>query len=111
MLHSNKPTHTDTWLARIRFSTTRVKENPTHVIGFNEPDVCANGASGSCISVDAAVTAWNKFMEPTKDFKNHMYLGSPSVTNSRRAGEGLNWLKEFMDKCDDCHVDIICVHW
>jgi hypothetical protein len=70
-----------------------------------------NGGGGTCIAVDAAVTAWKKFMDPAKTFKERMFLGSPAVTNSDAPGEGLDWLKSFMDKCNDCKVDFICVHW
>jgi len=50
-------------------------------------------------------------MDPAKKFKDLMYLGSPAVSNSEGVGEGLAWLKTFMDKCDDCDIDFICVHW
>lgn len=50
-------------------------------------------------------------MDPAKKFKELMYLGSPAVSNSGNPGEGLDWLREFMDQCDGCNVDFICVHW
>ncbi|KAF2818788.1 hypothetical protein CC86DRAFT_460919 [Ophiobolus disseminans] len=111
MLRSNDPSHTGPWLDRVKRSADFIKENPTHLLGFNDPDICANGASGSCMSVDDAVTTWKKFMQPAKEYKPPMYFGSPAVTNSGGANEGLNWLKKFMNQCNDCKVDFICVHW
>jgi hypothetical protein len=49
-------------------------------------------------------------MEPTKNMKDLMYLGSPAVTNGG-PGMGLDWLADFLKQCDGCSIDFICVHW
>jgi hypothetical protein len=49
-------------------------------------------------------------MQPAKSLKDKMYLGSPAVTNGAN-GMGLDWLKAFMEQCDGCDIDFICIHW
>lgn len=63
------------------------------------------------MSVADAVAAWRKFMQPAKEAKEKMYLGSPAVTNSGSANMGLNWLRSFLSACHDCSIDFICIHW
>lgn len=41
-----------------------------------------------------------------------MYLGSPAVTNAPDTPTtGLGWLRSFLEKCSDCDVDFIAIHW
>jgi hypothetical protein len=60
--------------------------------------------------VSSAVAAWKEHMQPAKQLKEKMYLGSPAVTNGVN-GMGLDWLKDFMNQCDGCSIDFICLHW
>jgi hypothetical protein len=62
------------------------------------------------MSVEDAVEAWWQHMEPAKPIKERMYLGSPSVTNGGQ-GMGLEWLSKFLNACNGCNVDFICIHW
>jgi len=111
MLHSGSDAHTAPWLERVKRSAQIIVENPTHLLGFNEPDMCDSGAGGSCMDVEKAVAKWKEFMEPAKAFKPPMYFGSPAVTNASGSKQGLNWLRAFMEQCSDCKVDFICIHW
>ena len=63
---------------------------------------------GVCMSVDAAVGAWKQWMEPQRNLKPKLYLGSPAVTNGQH---GLPWLVNFLVSCDGCHIDFINIHW
>lgn len=40
MLHSNHPDHTGKWAAAVERSARAQPDNPTHLLGFNEPDNC-----------------------------------------------------------------------
>lgn len=62
------------------------------------------------MSIDSAVAAWRAYMQPAKDLKEKMYLGSPAVTNGAN-GQGLDWLRDFISACKDCSIDFICIHW
>lgn len=57
-----------------------------------------------------AVGAWLRYMEPAKNLKEKMYLGSPAVTNGG-GNQGLAYLRAFLDQCKGCNIDFICVHW
>ncbi|KAH8707066.1 glycosyl hydrolase catalytic core-domain-containing protein [Phaeosphaeriaceae sp. PMI808] len=111
MLHSNRPDHTGPWKRNVEAAVSVVRESPTHLLGFNEPDMCQPGGGGSCMSVQEAVDTWQKHMEPLKSLKPKMYFGSPAVTNSGGSNEGLEWLRKFLEQCHDCKVDFICIHW
>jgi hypothetical protein len=63
------------------------------------------------MSVSDAVAAWRQHMDPTKNMKPLMYLGSPAVTNGGGPGMGLDWLADFLKECDGCSIDFICIHW
>jgi hypothetical protein len=62
------------------------------------------------MTVPVAVDVWKQYMEPAKALKQLMYLGSPAVTNGADP-MGLTWLSKFLDGCDGCHIDFICIHW
>ncbi|KAL5114957.1 hypothetical protein ACEQ8H_007129 [Pleosporales sp. CAS-2024a] len=110
MLWGNGGGSTSKWWDAVNHAAGVIKDNPTHLLGFNEPDNCAPGAGGSCISVKDAVTAWKQHMEPAKALKDKMYLGSPAVTNGIN-GMGLDWLRSFISACQGCNIDFICIHW
>ncbi|KAK7062565.1 hypothetical protein VNI00_000053 [Paramarasmius palmivorus] len=72
------------------------------VLAFNEPDL----PSQSNVSPDQAVRTWKEHIQPLK--QKGVRLGSPGISS---APSGKSWLKEFLDKCHDCNVDFIAVHW
>lgn len=60
------------------------------------------------MSANTAADAWKQWMEPQRELKAKMYLGSPAVTNGQH---GLPWLESFLILCDGCHIDFINIHW
>ncbi|QDQ84552.1 glycosyl hydrolase [Paraburkholderia megapolitana] len=58
---------------------------------FNEPD----NAGQANISVGDAVKSWSNIATAANNTGTQ--LASPSVTNSTNPGEGLDWLKQFMN--------------
>lgn len=75
----------------------------THLLAFNEPDHHEQA------NIDPATCAagYKKHMQP---FAGKAKLGAPGVTNGGGA-MGLNYLKSFMDLCDDCTIDFVPIHW
>ncbi|CAO1615351.1 unnamed protein product [Parajaminaea phylloscopi] len=104
MLWSNAGDLTAAWAANVEKMRAAGSK---HVIAFNEPDLCVDGAGSSCMSIADAVTAWKTYMEP---LKGTMLLGAPAVTNSGPPG-GVTWLSQFMGNCTGCHFDFIPLHW
>ncbi|KAH8929586.1 glycoside hydrolase family 128 protein [Atractiella rhizophila] len=67
---------------------------------LNEPDI--NG-----ISPASAATWYKKNITPLKVAK-----AFPAVTNSNAAGQGLNWLRQFISACNGkCPAKWINLHW
>ncbi|KAK5725462.1 hypothetical protein LTR15_003648 [Elasticomyces elasticus] len=80
--------------------------NITYVLGFNEPDGCANG--GSCVDAQTAAQTWIREIEPLKK-EYGVKLGAPAVTGSPN---GFVWLQNFFTACaGKCSADFIPVHW
>jgi hypothetical protein len=40
MLHNNRPDRTGRWLDDVKAAAGVIRGNPTHLLGFNEPDNC-----------------------------------------------------------------------
>lgn len=57
---------------------------------------------------DYAAHLWRELMEP---YAGRVRLGSPAVSNSEDPGKGLNWLSSFLERCTDCRIDFIAIHW
>lgn len=74
------------------------KKNSVHVLGFNEPDK----EDQANMTVDEALAQWPELL------RSGLRLGSPCPSDG-----GLNWLYEFMDRCDEMNyrVDFVAVHW
>ena len=70
-----------------------------HLLAFNEPD----RPDQSHMSVSEAVARWKQYMEP---FAGHAQLGAPAVSNA-----GFDWINQFLQQCDGCHIDFVPVHW
>ena len=81
------------------FSVIESRKYSTHVLGFNEPD---NQNDDGPMTVDECVAMWPMFM------KSGLRLGSLAPTDG-----GLNYLYEFMDKCDalNYRVDFVALHF
>jgi len=66
------------------------------VLGFNEPDM-GRDVGGSNMTPARAAELWKRMIEPLKG--DGLKLGAPAVAGSAL---GKAWLKEFVDKCDNC---------
>jgi hypothetical protein len=74
------------------------------IMGFNEP----NQVGQSDISVSEAISLWQQHIEPLATGEGAMRTVSPAVTS---APDGIEWMKEFVNGCDGCHIDVIALHW
>lgn len=97
MLWGLQDYHTNRWFDNAWYWLN--KGGSGHLLGFNEPD---RGDQAS-MTPDQAVAGWKRYMEP---FAGHAQLGAPAVSNG-----GFNWIKEFLQKCNGCHIDFVPVHW
>lgn len=77
------------------------------LIGFNEPD----SATQANLGVSDAISLYYQYLVPLKTSGKISQLGTPAVTNSWNAGEGLNWLSSFVSGCTGCYLDFAVVHW
>lgn len=104
MLWGDLPVHTANWH---NDAEAAISKGSKAMLSFNEPDMPsqANMAPG------AAAAAHAKYFAP---YKGRAQIGSPAVSNSGQAGQGISWLKDFMTACNadsNCHVDFCAVHW
>ncbi|CCG83457.1 Putative uncharacterized protein [Taphrina deformans PYCC 5710] len=77
------------------------------LIGFNEPD----STTQSNIGVSEAISLYKQYLVPLKASGKVSQLGTPAVTNSWNAGQGLNYLSSFVSGCTNCNLDFAVVHW
>ena len=70
-----------------------------HLLAFNEPD----HPEQASLTPQQAADGFRKYLTP---FKDRAEIGSPAVTNG-----GYDWLKQFLNLCQDCGVEFIAVHW
>lgn len=105
LLHSNQDWCTAGWFENV--ANARKKYKVSHVLSFNEPDQVGGG--GTNMDVDTAVATHKKFIQPLAS--QGLRIGSPAVTNGNEPGKGINWLKEFMNKCTGCQIDVAVMHY
>lgn len=82
------------------------QKNYKYLLGYNEPDM-GGDVGGSNMSVDTALSNWNKFVGVTD------YLGAPAPALSPSWGEGNEggaWFRSFMDQVDQDTIDFIPLH-
>lgn len=104
MLWGDLPVHTTNW---DQDAEAAIANGAKHFFSFNEPDM----PSQANMSPAAAAAAHAKYMSK---YSGKVQVGAPSVSNSGQAGQGLDWLKQFMTACastDGCEVDFCNVHW
>ncbi|KAJ6785074.1 hypothetical protein PWT90_08528 [Aphanocladium album] len=97
MLHSLHDGHQRVWRDRVNKWLDR---GTGHLLGFNEPE---QGGGQADMSVGDAVNAWREWMEP---FAGRARLGAPAVSN-----DGWDWITQFLNQCQGCHIDFIPIHW
>ncbi|MFT7231837.1 MAG: beta-glucanase (GH16 family) [Cyclobacteriaceae bacterium] len=82
-----------------------LKENVTHIMGFNESDNCddQSGQFGNLCQINVAVPL----------FENLMGTGLRLVSPSPRENGPFGWLSDFRDLADqtDVRMDVVGVHW
>ncbi|KAF6842320.1 hypothetical protein CMUS01_03211 [Colletotrichum musicola] len=96
--------HTSRWNEN---ADKAIENGSTHILSFNECDL-----SSQCnLDAQSAATQHVKWMNPyaSKNIK----IGSPAITNSNIAGQGLDWLKAWVESCNTagCHYDFCVTHW
>ncbi|KAI8293176.1 Alkali-sensitive linkage protein 1 [Colletotrichum sp. SAR11_240] len=103
MLWGPIDTHTARWTAN---ADAAIKAGSTHILSFNEPDLPAQAN----LDAATAATAHVKYMNP---YSGKVKIGSPAITNSNIAGQGLDWLKAWVSACDTagCAYDFCVTHW
>lgn len=97
MLHSLHDNHQWVWRDRVN---KWLGQGTRHLLGFNEPEQPWPQAA---MSVGDAVNAWREFMEP---YAGSARLGAPAVSN-----DGWDWINQFLNECQGCHIDFIPIHW
>lgn len=75
-----------------------------YVLGFNEPDIPGQ----SHLAPGDAAQTFKTALTPLSGKKS---LGTPGVSSSESPGQGLSWMSEFLDKCSDCKINFLVVHW
>ncbi|PNH60838.1 hypothetical protein VD0002_g6856 [Verticillium dahliae] len=95
--------HLQRWEQNVASS---IKAGSTHILSFNECDMPSQCNLDASSAADAHIKHVNPFSKQVK-------IGSPAVTNSNIPGQGLDWLKAWVDACDakGCVYDFCVVHW
>ncbi len=74
------------------------------LLSFNEPDL------GEQANLSPQVAA-QKHIELMNPFKGKALIGSPAITNSGAANQGIDWLKQWFTACGgNCAVDFVNIH-
>lgn len=87
---------------------TAISNGATHVLSFNEPDFPeqANIAPAQAAQLHIANVG---------SLSGKVKVGSPAITNSNIAGQGLDWMKSFLAACggasNNCKIDFLAFHW
>lgn len=59
--------------------------------------------------IDEAVAAYREHLSPLHD--QGFRVGAPAVTNGQGFELGNDWLFKFIQRCTDCNIDFIPIHW
>ncbi|PFH60936.1 hypothetical protein XA68_18556 [Ophiocordyceps unilateralis] len=105
MLWGNKPEFTKNWHSDAQKA---VDNGAKAMFSFNEPD----NAGQANMSPQQAAELHVQYMNP---WGGKALIGSPAITNSGQAGQGIEWLGSFVKACDNmqekCRIDFCVVHW
>ncbi|KAK0386562.1 hypothetical protein NLU13_6397 [Sarocladium strictum] len=86
-------------------ATDGIAQGAKALFSFNEPDI----VSQSNLSPAQAAQDFQTFMNP---FSGKALIGAPAVSNSNLAGQGLDWLQQFVTTCNGlCKYDFCNLHW
>ncbi|KAB5585804.1 glycosyl hydrolase catalytic core-domain-containing protein [Coniochaeta sp. 2T2.1] len=102
MLWSPGELHEPTWNAN---ANKAIAAGSKVLLSFNEPD-----NSGQANMLPAAAAAEHqRLMNP---FAGKAQISTPAITNSGNPGEGVDWLRQWLEKCaGQCHFDYVAMHW
>ncbi|KAK3946165.1 glycosyl hydrolase catalytic core-domain-containing protein [Diplogelasinospora grovesii] len=90
-----------TWAANAQ---TAIDAGSKCLVSFNEPDNVGQAA----MTPAAAAASHIELMNP---FASKARIGTPAITNSNIAGEGIDWLKAFFSACNGkCAADFTPIH-
>ncbi|KAM0329130.1 hypothetical protein ACHAQA_004426 [Verticillium albo-atrum] len=103
MLWGPIDTHTQRWEEN---ANKAIEAGSTHILSFNECDM----PSQCNLDASAAADAHIQYVNP---YSEKVQIGAPAVTNSNIGGQGLDWLKAWVEACDakGCKYDFCVVHW
>lgn len=103
MLWGPSDDHTKNWDSD---ASNAISSGSKALFSFNEPD----NKGQSDMTPGQAADAFVKYMNP---YSGKALVGAPSITNSNQAGEGLEWLTQFVSSCESagCKYDFCNVHW
>ena len=79
--------------------------SPKTIFSFNEPD----NAGQANLDVSTCVSDFGTYISPHAG--GDIEIVAPAVTNSQTPGQGLDYLDQFLSKCDGCQIDAINLHW
>ncbi|KAF3004389.1 hypothetical protein E8E13_010075 [Curvularia kusanoi] len=105
ILWSVDASHTYRWGDDVAAAAKHDLDSPTHLMGWTW-HACSDGAS--CMTVSNAVAAWLTWVEPQRNLKAKMYLGTPMVVGDAK---GLSSLEGFLKACASCTIDFVVVQW
>ncbi|TDZ61870.1 Alkali-sensitive linkage protein 1 [Colletotrichum trifolii] len=103
MLWSPAAEHAERWLQN---ADAMILSGSTHILSFNECD-----RSDQCdLDAASAAAAHVKFVNR---YAGRARIGSPAISNSVAAGQGLSWLELWVWTCDSlgCEYDFCVTHW
>lgn len=87
---------------------TAITNGASHVLSFNEPDfpTQANIPAAQAATLHIANVA---------NLAGKVKIGSPAITNSNIAGQGIDWMNAFLSACggaaNNCKLDFLAFHW
>ncbi|GAO14207.1 uncharacterized protein UV8b_08059 [Ustilaginoidea virens] len=87
-------------------ATSAIANGAKALFSFNEPDNRGQADMTPSVAADAHVQYMNKYADKA-------LIGAPAVSNSNLAGEGLDWLKNWVKQCEakGCKYHFCNVHW
>ncbi|KAF9870114.1 hypothetical protein CkaCkLH20_12348 [Colletotrichum karsti] len=110
MLWGPIPTHLERWTKN---ANAAIEAGSTHILSFNECDLPAQCNMGASAAAAAHIEHMNPYSGKAK-------IGAPAITNSNIAGQGLDWLSDWVKACKEadpedtekqCKYDFCVTHW
>ncbi|KAH8167038.1 hypothetical protein CIB48_g1253 [Xylaria polymorpha] len=90
MLWSPAPDHSNGWDAAAKAA---ISKGADALLSFNEPDI----ASQANMSPQDAANGHIQWMNP---YAGQARIGTPAISSSENANQGIDWLKQFFSACN-----------